>query len=238
MWIQAANIKCKHGFSNRHGGVSQLPYSTLNFGGTGDTLENIQENKRLALEQLNISNFEICNLNQVHGNTVCLAKPGSQTGDALVSNQAQQILAISIADCYPILFYDELNQVIGSAHAGWRGTVSKIAEKTLIEMEKLGAHLPNIQVAIGQGICQNHFEVGKEVLQQFEQAGFNNNCWENNKIDLLKCNLEVLINAGVDEKNIWSMNLCTYENDFFSYRRDQGQTGRMWAVIAMGKQFE
>ncbi len=233
MWLKSPNINCIHGFSTRHGGVSTATYQSLNLGGSGDNAENFSQNRKLALHNLGIPNNQLCYLDQMHGNQVCFAKAGTQTGDALVTNLSQHTLAIGIADCYPILFYDEINKVIGAAHAGWRGTVSKITQNTLIEMQKLGADISNIQVAIGQGISQNKFEVGYDVIAQFEQAGFENNCWKENKIDLVKCNLEVLVKSGVSEKNIWCMNRCTFEEDFFSYRRDKGQTGRMWAVIAL-----
>lgn len=233
MWLKSPNINCTHGFSTRHGGVSKAPYDSLNFGSSGDSLENILQNRQLALESLGIANNELCTLNQVHGDKVCFAQPGAQTGDALVTNLPNYTLAIGVADCYPILFYDEVNQVIGAAHAGWRGTVSKIAEKTLKEMKNRGADISKIKVAIGQGISETNFEVGHEVIAQFEQAGFDNECWNNNKINLVKCNLEVLLKNGINDKNIWSMNRCTFEDDFFSYRRDKGCTGRMWGIIAL-----
>jgi copper oxidase (laccase) domain-containing protein len=111
--------------------------------------------------------------------------------------------------------------------------VSQIVENTIKKMLKLGARVENIKVAIGQGICQNKFEVGKEVIEQFEQAGFPSTCWKENKIDLIACNKFLLLQNGIPEKNIWTMNRCTFEEDFFSYRRDNGKTGRMWAVISL-----
>ncbi len=233
MWLKSPNINCVHGFSTRAGGVSQEPYSSLNLGGTDDVETSILKNRGLALQDLHLSIENLCNLKQVHGNTVCTAQIGKQEGDALVTNKKNLVLAISIADCYPILFYDEVNKVIGGAHAGWRGTVSKIAEKTISAMVNLGAEAKNIQVSIGQGICQNNFEVGNEVIAEFEKNGFPDTFWKNNKIDLLACNHFVLTQNNIPEKNIWAMNRCTFENDFFSYRRDKGKTGRMWAVIAM-----
>lgn len=233
MWLKAPNINCVHGFSERHGGISKQPFDSLNLGGSEDLHEKIISNRKIALKELGLSIDNLCNLKQVHGNKVNLAKPGQQEGDALVTNEPNLVIAISIADCYPILFYDEVNKVIGGAHAGWRGTVSKIAENTIKEMLKLGARVENIKIAIGQGICQNKFEVGKEVIEQFEKAGFPSTCWKENKIDLIACNKFVLLQNGIQEKNIWAMNRCTFENDFFSYRRDNGKTGRMWAVISL-----
>lgn len=233
MWLFAPNINCTHGFSNRLGGISKFPFDSLNLGGSEDEPKNIFENRTKALAELNINFDSLCYLKQVHGNKVCLANPGQQEGDALVSNISGLSLAISIADCYPILFYDETNQVIGAAHAGWRGTQAKIAENTINEMCKLGAEKKNIKVAIGQGICQDKFEVGEEVITKFRVAGFPEDCWKNNKIDLVKSNLVVLKENSISEKHIWVMNRCTYEQEFFSYRRDKGQTGRMWGIISL-----
>lgn len=233
MWLFAPNITCTHGFSTRRGGVSQHAFQSLNLGGSDDNAVSIAENRSLALKALSLASDSLCTLKQVHGNKVCLAKPGQQEGDALVTNKAGLTLAISIADCYPILFYDKVNQVIGASHAGWRGTQAKIVENTLDEMIKLGAEKKNIQVAIGQGICQDKFEVGPEVIAKFKEAGFPEECWHENKIDLVKCNVFILKQNDISEQQIWSMNRCTFESDFFSYRRDKGITGRMWGVIAL-----
>ena len=232
MWIKSPEINCVHGFSTRHGGISPAPFDSLNLGGSQDLPGNILQNRRLAFKALDLPFLNLCYLKQVHGNHVALAQPGAQEGDALVTNQKDLVLAISIADCYPILFYDEVNQVIAGAHAGWRGTQAKIAGTTVDAMLKLGAKAEHIKVAIGQGICQDNFEVGPEVIEQFKKAGFPGTCFRENKIDLIKCNIFTLRKNDIPEKNIWSMNRCTFENDFFSYRRDKGATGRMWAVIA------
>jgi len=172
MWLKSPNIHCTHGFSTRHGGVSSENFSSLNLGGSEDSDENILKNRILSLKEIGASMDQLCHLHQVHGTMVQIAKAGKQTGDALVSNEKGLVLAVSVADCYPILFYDEKNQVIGAAHAGWRGTVGRIASKTAEAMIQLGAELDQIQVAIGQGICQKNFEVGAEVIEQFWKEGF------------------------------------------------------------------
>lgn len=233
MWIKSPAINCVHGFSTRQGGVSQAPFDSLNLGGSQDLPENILKNRQAALEALHLPFSKLCYLKQVHGNHVALAQTGAQEGDALATNQKDLVLAISIADCYPILFYDNVNKVIAGAHAGWRGTQTKIAATTVDAMLKLGAKAEHIKVAIGQGICQDNFEVGEEVIQKFRDAGFPETCWNRNKIDLIKANLFILLQNNIVEKNIWTMNRCTFEKDFFSYRRDKGVTGRMWAVISM-----
>jgi polyphenol oxidase len=233
MWLKAPNISCAHGFSTRHGGISLAPFDSLNLGGRDDKPENIQRNRNLALQALNINPDIVYNLKQIHGVNVCNALKLQEEGDALVTNEYNKCLAVSIADCYPILFYDEKNKVIAAAHAGWRGTVNRIAEHTLKAMKKIGAESGSIKIAIGQGISTTKFEVGDEVINEFAAKGFDKKFLEGNKVNLIACNKSVLMNNGVPENNIWVMNRCTYESDFFSYRRDNGLTGRMWAVICM-----
>jgi YfiH family protein len=233
MWLLAPNINCKHGFSTRWGGISKEPFANLNLGGQDEDASIILENRTLALQHLNLSIDNLCYLKQVHGNVVRDAAIGQLEGDALVTNKQNLVLAISVADCYPIVFYDEVNKVIGAAHAGWRGTVGKIAENTINKMLELGANVNTIKVAIGQGICQDRFEVGNEVIEEFEKSGFPKYCWEENKIDLIACNTFVLQENNISKENIWTMNRCSFEDDFFSYRRDKGKTGRMWAIITL-----
>ncbi|MCA6436916.1 MAG: peptidoglycan editing factor PgeF [Bacteroidota bacterium] len=229
----ADNINCSHGFTTRWGGVSQTPFNELNLGGPDDKTEYILENRKRVFEQLKLDFNKLCNLKQVHGAEVCIAKPGTQEGDALVTNEPNHVLAISIADCYPILFHDPLNKVIGAAHAGWRGTVNRIAENTIDKMCSLGADTRNIKVAIGQGISPKKFEVGTEVISEFREKQFSDTIFEGNYINLIRANIQVLEESGITPKNIWTMNRCTFEDDFFSYRRDKGLTGRMWALITL-----
>lgn len=232
-WIKTPYISTIHGFSTRNGGVSSAPFLSLNLGGTDDLPELIAENRKRALGDLNIEMPQVSYLNQIHSNIVCQASVGKQTGDALVTNQKNIAIAVGAADCYPVLFYDEKNQVIGAAHCGWKGTLAKIVKNTIDEMVRLGAEVSEIKVAIGQGICKANYQVSEEVIQQFNDAGFSKDCWEGRQLDLLHANRFVAIESGIQPKNIWSMNRCTTEDDFFSYRRDNGKTGRMWAVIML-----
>jgi len=227
------NISCSHGFTTRWGGVSQAPFNELNLGGSDDRTDHILENRKLVFEKLQLDFNQLCNLKQVHGEEVCIAKPGMQQGDALVTNERNHVLAISIADCYPILFHDSVNNVIGAAHAGWRGTVNRIAKNTIEKMCALGADPKNIKVAIGQGISPKKFEVGAEVISEFREKQFSETVFEGNYINLIRANIQVLEESGITRENIWTMNRCTFEDDFFSYRRDKGLTGRMWALITL-----
>lgn len=232
-FITSPIISTTHAFFTRKGGVSPAPFSSLNFGGSDDAPENIAENRKRALLAAGMDPENVARLNQVHGNVVCMAQPGNQTGDALVTNEKGLTLAIGAADCYPLLFHDAKHNSIGAAHAGWKGTLARIAKNTIEAMEKLGAERKEIHVAIGPGISGKNYEVSEEVIEQFRAAGFPSSCWEGRKLDLLEANKFVLRESGIAEENIWALGRCTTEDDFFSYRRDKGVTGRMWATIML-----
>jgi polyphenol oxidase len=232
-WLKSKNITTTHGFSTRHGGVSPKPYDSLNLGGTDDSPENILANRNRALADLDITHKQVAYLNQIHSNTVCQGIVEKQTGDALVTNKPNIALAVGAADCYPILFYDEINKVIGAAHCGWRGTIARICKNTIDEMCLLGAETKHIKIAIGQGISQENYEVSEDVISEFKNEGFPDNCFNNQLLSLIEANTFVLKESGIKAEHIWCMNRCTTEEDFFSYRRDQGKTGRMWGVIMM-----
>jgi polyphenol oxidase len=233
MWLKAPNISSIHGFSTRLGGFSSGAFDSLNLGGSEDNKEKISRNRQLALKALKLQHHKLITLKQIHSNRVCLASEGFQEGDALVTNKPGIALAVSVADCYPILFEDSKNKIIAAVHAGWRGTVGGIVKNTLEKMFELGAEPSQIRAAIGQGISLKRFEVGDEVIKQFRDAGFDDAYFENKHIDLAACNKKWMLDLGVNENNIWHLNRCTFEEDFFSYRRDKGKTGRMWGVICI-----
>lgn len=231
-YILAPNIAAKHAFFTRNGGISPAPFGSLNFGGSEDDPENIRINRERALTAIGMNPERVARLNQVHGGDVLIGKVGSQTADALVTTERDLVLAIGAADCYPILFHDPKNNVIGAAHCGWKGTLARIAKNTIEKMISLGADVKEIRAAIGPGICRDNYEVSEEVIQHFLDAGFPDSIHTGRQLDLLAANKFVLAEAGIANENTWAMNRCTTEDDFFSYRRDKGRTGRMWAVIS------
>ncbi len=232
-WLKSSNINVTHGFSTRNGGVSPRPFNSLNLGGIDDLPKNIAENRLRALADLGIEMNQVSYLNQIHSNIVCQGIIGKQTGDALVTNKKNLAIAVGAADCYPILFSDEKNGVIGAAHCGWKGTLARIVNNTIHEMVLLGAETEHIKIAIGQGISQQNYEVSEDVISQFKDHHFPDFCWNGRHLNLLEANRFVAIESGIKPENIWEMNRCTTEPDFFSYRRDKGKTGRMWAVIML-----
>ncbi len=231
--LRCPNFRLRHAFFTRHGGVSAAPFDSLNFGGHEDLPEHIEENRRRGLRHLDADPASVAWLRQVHGTKVGEARAGVQEGDALVTTLPGLALAVATADCYPLLFEDAEAGVVGAAHAGWRGTLGRIASATVEAMVARGARLSAIKAAIGPGICGERYEVGPELIATFRDAGFPNNCFLGDHLDLRAANAFVLRESGLAEEQIWSSGRCSTEDDFFSHRRDSGLTGRMWSVIVI-----
>ena len=126
--------------------------------------------------------------------------------------------------------------VVGAAHAGWRGTVGRVAARTVEAMVERGADPANIRAAVGPGICGECYPVGEDVARQFAEAGLGDFVQERQgqpHLDLAGANRAVLLSAGVRPEHLWVSGRCSTEEDFYSYRRDAGRTGRMWAVIGL-----
>lgn len=241
----APNIRVPHAFLGRQAGVSPAPFASLNLGlSSGDSEANVAANRAKALEFFGSSQASVCAFHQIHSARVLDASPSwfEQEADAAVTNNPALTLIVSVADCLPILFYDAEAQVIGAAHCGWRGTAQRIASVTVRKMvEDYGATVDNIQIAMGMGIRQLHYQVGAEVIDSFNTAGFPDNIAYPDeegrfRLDVAGANRWDLLEAGISEAAIWDSGLCTFSDpiNFFSYRRDKGTTGRHWAMIKLG----
>ncbi|ABF44564.1 protein of unknown function DUF152 [Deinococcus geothermalis DSM 11300] len=241
MLLRSPVLPVPHAFTTRVGGVSQGPYSAqhgavLNLDDREDDPQAVAENRRRVAAALGFDPARIARLHQVHGTDVVVARPGVQEGDALVSTQAGLLLAIGTADCYPVLLADVEAGVVGAAHAGWRGTLGRIAARVVEALVERGASPNRICAAVGPGICGERYPVGADVAQQFQEAGLGEFVLERATgphLDLAGANRAVLLAAGLPAENIWLSGRCSTEPDFYSYRRDAGRTGRMWAVIGL-----
>lgn len=226
--------------STRLGGVSSLSYSSMNLGmSVNDLKENVIKNRELFFGELGINLDQLVISKQVHGNDVFVAtEPAIIEGyDALITNKPKVFLAISIADCTPILIYDTKNKAVAAIHAGWKGTASGIVKHTLHKMRHAyGTTGADCQAYIGPCISYNSFEVGEEVAGHFEDS-FKRFEAEKQKwfVDLKSINKQQLSKFGVTFENIEISEYCTVKNEklFFSHRRDKGVSGRMMAVIGM-----
>ena len=160
--------------------------------------------------------------------------------DALVTRLRGIVIGVNTADCVPIVLTDPQSGVIAVAHAGWRGTVGRIAANVVDEMCRQGAQADHIQVTMGPSICQDCFEVGDEVVNAFSDARFNldaivkrNADTGKAHIDLAVANRDILIAAGVPaEQIVLSPHCSRCEHDrFFSARRLGIKSGRTFTAI-------
>ena len=204
-------------------------------------------NRAALCRALSIPSSALVQPRQVHGNEVLSIPPNFLSwkdteqmeyvsrADGLVTDLPRVCLAVSTADCVPLLFYDSRRRVIGASHAGWRGTVGHIALRTVEVMQGIyGSNPENIYVAIGPSIGESAFEVGDEVADAFATAypvhrrkiisprrGDNGR----HHIDLWVANCADLLSAGIRDEHISVAGICTYtRNDlFFSSRRAGGK---------------
>jgi polyphenol oxidase len=226
------------GQSKRTGGVSKGDFNSLNLGlNTEDAEEYVEQNRKLFFSSLGINESNLASSHQVHGNEILIAHQAQRaTGyDAIITNKANLFVAVTIADCTPVLIYDKHTHVVAAIHAGWRGTASKIVERTLNEMQKnFGTNAVDCFAYIGTCISKNAFEVGNEVAEQFDNAFVQfNETKQKHYVDLKAANLQQLQGFGVPLTQIEVAETCTVINNdsYFSYRKENGKTGRMLAVI-------
>ncbi len=226
--------------STRNGGVSKGCFSTLNTGrSTSDDKNDVEQNRKLFFSDLGIDESDAALSYQVHGCEILKVENACRENgfDALITDKKNLTLIVSIADCVPVLIHDPDKNVIAAIHAGWRGTVSQILRKTVEKMEiEFGTRPQDCRMYIGPCIGFDHFEVGKEVAENFS-GNLKRFDTSNEKyfVDLKTANKIQGVMAGISEQNIEISDLCTFceKSLFFSHRRDKGNTGRMIAVIRM-----
>ena len=160
--------------------------------------------------------------------------------DALVTALPGICIGVNTADCVPIALADPTHGIIAIAHAGWRGTVGRIAQRTVETMCRLGATPADIHATMGASICVDCFEVGDEVPQAFEQAGFDmteivrrNATTGKAHIDLWRANRQVLLAAGIPADHITLPTACSrcHSDRYFSARRLGIHSGRTFTAI-------
>ncbi len=243
-----------HFCTTRQGGTSVGNYASFNLSPfSGDDMSAVYENQSKLGKWLGIDADKIILPFQTHGTEVKeitdlffeLAdeeKMDYLNGvDAVFTRVPKICIGISTADCVPILFYDPMKQVVAAAHAGWRGTCGRIAEKTINALvETYKCNLQDILVTIGPSISAKVYEVGQEVVGNFESAGFNipEIVEIRNKsvyLDLWKANRQSLLKAGIAAENIEVAGICTFTEHerFFSARRLGIKSGRLLSGIML-----
>lgn len=239
-----------HFMTTCQGGVSKEEYASFNLGEfAGDNPENVLQNREILAAELGLSLEQLIFPYQIHQDKVLrvnealinlspdLRKEAMSGYDALVTNLPNVCIGVTTADCVPLLAFDPQKCVLAAVHAGWRGTVACIVLKTIDVMCREYGCLPeNILFGIGAAISVDKFEVGEEVVAEFQKASIDlmSASYRHPKtgkchIDLQLVNKNLLLEAGIPDKNIEIMPLCTQSRAdlFFSARRQGVKSGRM-----------
>jgi polyphenol oxidase len=257
-----------HAFSTRSGGVSELSgQAILNLGFMEwDQRENVAENRRRFQLAASAKDFTLVPLKQIHSDLVQLFQHAAgepSKGDASVTNRTRLLLGIQTADCVPILLVDPKKRAVAAVHAGWRGTLARIVEKTVGRMRLEFASRPHdLLAAIGPSIGPCCYEVAADFVSKFTaqfadaadyfdeaRSGEEPNPlqWlnmappghqpppKNVHLDLRAASRSQLLAAGLRPQNIFVSDLCTgcRTDLFFSYRKEGPQSGRTMSVIGI-----
>lgn len=244
-----------HGFTTRLGGKSKGPYAGLNTAfNVGDDVENVRANRALACAALGINPYHMVAGEQVHGDRIevvglqelgrgALSYEESLPGtDALVTGTPGVPLSSYYADCVPVFLLDPVNKVAALVHAGWKGTVLKIGQKTVQLMESVFSTNPAQCLAgIGPSIGPCCYEVGMEVIEAFRGVfpywkdmarPVSPGKW---RLNLWEANRRALLDAGLEDRNMSVACICTscHNHIFFSYRAQGGISGRMASILML-----
>ncbi len=226
--------------STRHGGVSAVPYASLNLGrSTGDDPERVAENRRRFYEALGIREEQVASSHQVHGEEIWVTgEAGRREGhDAIVTATPGVFTLVTVADCTPVLVYDARHRVVAAIHAGWRGTVSELVRKTLERMQvDFGTQGTDCHAYVGTCIDECSFEVGEDVADHFEGTFKRFDATKQKFfVDLKAANAAQLRAFRVPDSGLEISGYSTvfHNADYFSHRLERGTTGRMVALIGL-----
>jgi len=237
LWKPAPGIPgTRLAFSTRRGGTSAAPFDSLNLGrSTEDRPEAVAENRSRLLASLGLAPGRLATAGQVHGARVVeVTGPGHQDRcDALVTRVSGLALAVTTADCMSLLYVAP--GAVAAAHAGWRGTADGMPAAALAALcACAGARPEHVTVHIGPCIRACCYEVGDEVASRFPAAAVRPGA-ERPRLDLPTAARIALEAAGVRPDAIEDTGACCACEPYwyFSHRRDDGRTGRLWGVAAL-----
>ncbi len=234
-----------HTFTTRHGGQSKIPYDSNNIAfHVGDNETDVLANHQYLADALGYDIDRLIHMRQIHSDHISIVDESFDFNtppecDALVTNTPNLPLMVMTADCTPILLYDPKRKVIAVVHAGRAGAFNNILSKTIKSMRKSFQSNPtDITAVLGPSICQPCYEVNDAIHKEAKKLKLayavqkkERNCFLDVKTILNK----QLRQAGILTAHIEDINRCTAcEHDiFFSYRADEGRTGRMAALIML-----
>ena len=237
----------RHGFFGRKGGVSTGLYDSLNVGpGSGDAPAAVEQNREIVREALQADALLSCH--QIHSPDVvevCAPWETRPHADAMVTDRPGLALCILTADCTPVLFADPEAGIIGAAHAGWKGALAGVLDRTVEAMIRLGANPSRVMVAIGPTIQQASYEVGPEFRAAFLEADAScDDLFIPGKADRLHFDLPAfcrrrLERAGISAVEDLGLDTCALADRYFSNRRrnhlGESDYGRNASVILLSE---
>lgn len=242
------------GFTTRHEGVSRPPYNSLNLGmNTQDQQATVEGNRSLLTRAFGISQEALVTPRQVHGSDILVINEPNEDfshflsveGDAVITNQPNVMIGVCVADCVPIVLCDTEKKVVAVVHAGWKGTADKLVAKTVAGMKsEFGCNPAGVQAAIGPCIQKCCYEVDEPVRKAFLQNDIEwDSCAESKgpgkwQLDLAGANRQLLLLAGLSAGLIQVSDqcVCCHSEQFFSYRRDNDESGRQMGFIMLKNQ--
>lgn len=208
----------------------------------GDDPQMVEKNHELLSNGLGYDKEKLVYMKQIHSDLVCVITDENfaapPTCDALITDKKDTPLMVMVADCSPILFYDDKKRVIASAHAGRQGAFKNIVKMVVEKMSKeFGSNPKDIYASIGASIGACCYEVGSEIYDEAKALGLEYAMQKQEGsfyLDVNKILKNQLIACGIDKKNIEIFNECTACNKdkYFSYRAEK-QTGRFAGVIML-----
>ncbi|MFD2656276.1 peptidoglycan editing factor PgeF [Gracilibacillus thailandensis] len=251
LWIKpwmSNNSNIVAGFTTREGGISHPPYQSNNLGfHVEDNPSDVLQNRQRVAEMISFSLDKWVMADQIHGNHVqFIQSKDSGSGafsredaipetDGLITTEKNVLCTALFADCVPLFFADRKQGTVAISHAGWKGTVSNIAKKTIDHFKQLSSDVKDIEVVIGPSICGSCYQVNDHVIQHIDAKYVDSyqGADDQYQLDLKDLNYRLLVDAGVSPDHIHISKYCTsHHSSFFSHRRDQHPTGRMMGFIA------
>jgi YfiH family protein len=237
----------KHTILTRRGGVSWVPFHSLNLSiSVGDDPHAVRHNAAAACRAVQTTPEQTVSCHLVHDADVLTIDQTNRRqvmgqADGLVTKEPGIYLFMRFGDCTPLLFYDPVENAVGLSHAGWRGTVKNAAGATVAAMQRLGCRPQNIIAVIGPSIGPCCYEVGPDVIgavgETFVDAADlfdrRNGNHERAYFNMWAANHRQLVEAGVEQ--VVQSGLCTAcrTDEFFSHRAEQGRTGRFGVILGL-----
>ncbi|MBN1886183.1 MAG: laccase domain-containing protein [Candidatus Krumholzibacteriota bacterium] len=221
-------------FASRIGGVSKPPFDSLDLGlSCGDRPKRVHANRRRLLETLELERNRLARAEQVHGASIAVARPGriARGADGLVTGRPSLPLAVSTADCYPVVLFAPAEGALAALHVGRAGAAAGILEAGINRLSAgFGANLADTIALVGPGICERCYPVRETDSRAFPASRRRRNGrWH---VDLAAFIADDLVSLGLRRRNVLASGLCTScdPGHFFSHRRDGGKTGRHWTI--------